>query len=394
MAKDRIEETFAHLKKEARDGQLGTLKEREIDELKEQVQRDDRIQGGAALSLNWSWYNKRPSDDERHAIRGYLLASIYNRDIRADQAHAEAVTVKNFGMTWLRQQITRRISGFLGLLDPNNVRAVRYKVGTKGAGKTRATGVGTRLDLAVEDEMQALYKIERTVAVVLIDMQPGGDNGQYRIYADKTVLAHQQAVLKAAAELHMIVYDIVIDPDDAKALDPLQRPVQSLTGEEKAVLVARQRRDSYAEKAHIKTVSVLRDLYGGGAQVRHIPKPSHPSFIGTLFAEHLAADGIKTAVVMGFDANQCIKATVFGAPGDERMQVEYEPKSDEVFAYAQKEKVTTAKALETLTRKKKVVTPYTHGLLDLDIDVLTSRAVMASTARPLEGEWGILAGLR
>jgi nicotinamidase-related amidase len=395
MAKDRIEDTFAHLEKEARAGQLGSLNDRDIDELKKQVKRNDRLRGGDVLSLNWSWYNKRPSDDERHAIRGYLLASIYNRDIRPDQATAEATRVKNFGMPWLRREITARISDYLGLLDPGNTRGVLFQVGKKGGGNQRAQAVCDRRDLAVEDEMQTLHLSDRAIAVVLIDMQSTGDVGQHRIYGGKSVLSHQQAVLKAAAELHMIVYDIVIDPDDARKLDPRNRPVVDLEPEEKLELVKRQRRDSYAQAANIKTVSVLRDLYGGGAQVRHIPKPSHPSFIGTLFAEHLRADGIETVVVMGYDANQCIKATVFGAPGEERMQTDHNPTDKEVSALREKEQgLSLQQAVDRLTTKKKVVTPYTPGILDLEIDVLTSRAVMASSARPLEEEWGILAGLR
>jgi nicotinamidase-related amidase len=395
MAKDRLEETFAHLEKEARAGQLGSLNDRDVGEMRKHVARKDKIQGGATLSLDWSWYNKRPPDDERHAIRGYLLASIYNKDIRADQARTEATRVKSFGMTWLRREITARISDYLGLLDPLNTKSVVFQVGKKGGGNQRAQGVCDRRELSVEDEMETLALSDRAIAVVLIDMQASGDVGQYRLYGGKSVLAHQQAVLKSAADLHMIVYDIVIDPDDARKLDPRNRPVVDLDPEEKLELVKRQRRDSYAEAAKTKTISALRDLYAGGARVRHIPKPSHPSFIGTLFAEHLRADGIETVVVMGYDANQCIKATVFGAPGEERMQTDHNPTDKEVTALREKEKgLSLQQAVDRLTTKKKVVTPYTPGILDLEIDVLTSRAVMASSARPLEEEWGILAGLR
>jgi hypothetical protein len=42
---------------------------------------------------------------------------------------------------------------------------------------------------------------------------------------------------------------------------------------------------------------------------------------------------------------------------------------------------------------KKVTSRYIPGLLDREIDVITSRAVMASSYRSLESEWGIISEL-
>jgi nicotinamidase-related amidase len=197
------------------------------------------------------------------------------------------------------------------------------------------------------------------LAVVLIAMQDDGV-GQDRFYGGRTILEHQKAVLRAVADLRVVIYDIVIDAAGAKAVGSAKE-LEALKPSEKEAILERQRRASYADQAQIKTISALRDHFKPGTPVRHIPKPSHPTFIGTLFAEHLASDRIDTAVVMGYDANQCIKATVFGAP-----------------AY----------------KSASYSTEYTEGLLDRNIKVITSRAVMASSYSPLDSEWGKLSSLR
>jgi hypothetical protein len=128
--------------------------------------------------------------------------------------------------------------------------------------------------------------------------------------------------------------------------------------------------------------------------VRHIPKPSHPTFTGTLFAEHLKADGIKSVVVMGYDANQCIKATVFGVPSETREEAERLPSGDEVAAVMERHPtLTLQEAQRRATPTKKVTSPYVPGLLDRNIKVITSRAVMASSYRALEPEWGVISTL-
>jgi hypothetical protein len=130
------------------------------------------------------------------------------------------------------------------------------------------------------------------------------------------------------------------------------------------------------------------------SSARRIPKPTHPAFAGTLFAEHLKRDGINAVIVMGYDANQCIKATVFGVPSETRNEAEREPKGSEVEAMMKLHpELTVQEAQKRATPTKKVTSRYIPGLLDREIDVVTSRAVMASSGRALESEWGIISKL-
>jgi nicotinamidase-related amidase len=396
MAKDRLALTCRYLKERARSGQIGALSVDAIDKLEAYAKRHDRIRGGQALSLNWSWYNKRPAEEVRHAIRGYLLASIYNGDLNADQAADEAKRVKEIGLAELLRTIGTKLTDFLGEADPINTRSVLYKPGAKGAGKVLAKPVCERRIFPVEDEMETLMLSDPTIAVVIIDMQSGGDVGQNRMYAGKTILQHQQAVLRTAARLRMIIYDIVIDDRDANVLGHQHGTLASLSPEDKDAVLARQRRDSYADEARTSTLAVLRDLYRPGAQVRHIPKPTYPTFVGTLFAEHLQADGVRTVAVMGYDANVCVKATVFGSPLEEQVDIDGPaPTPDAILAVMKKNpKLTPREAqLKAAAKTKTVVRPYVQGLLDRNISVLTSRAVLASSGRLLEPEWSVLAGL-
>jgi hypothetical protein len=84
-------------------------------------------------------------------------------------------------------------------------------------------------------------------------------------------------------------------------------------------------------------------------------KGSHKSLDQVLQTEAWEAEN--RLVVMGFDANQCIKGTIFGSlPSSGR--------------------------------------PYVKGLLDLGYTMITSRSILASSNRPLEGDtWGPMSGL-
>ncbi|MGA8658997.1 MAG: type VI secretion system tube protein Hcp [Chthoniobacterales bacterium] len=314
---------------------------------------------GTALALGWSRLSDRPEADLRQAIRAYLLVSIYNGDVSALNAKTEAIRVKSNGQDWFDRETATRLRRYLCLEEPINTKAVRYLLQAKGSGTVRATAVCEVLNSRVEDQMyERCYSGDR-LAVVLIDMQDDGV-GQDRFYGGRTILEHQQAVLTAAGELNVVIYDIVIDAAGAKEVGSAKE-LEALRPIEKESILERQRRASYADKAQIKTISALRDYYKPGTPVRHIPKPSHPTFMGTLFAEHLASDRIDTAMVMGYDANQYIKATVFGAP-----------------AY----------------KGTSYSTDYTEGLLDRNIKVITSRAVMASSYSPLDSEWGKISSNR
>jgi nicotinamidase-related amidase len=392
MPKDRLTDTFTYLKAQAVAARLPGVKSSDVDDFERQVRSLDQTNGGNVLSLGWSQLDKnRPSENNRHAIRAYLLVSIYNNNLTTAGAHAEAVRVKTFGAAWLHGEIRQKLREFL-CLDDIYTKAVLFQLSKKGRGTQRAVGVSQRLELRVEDELAELTKRKGT-GVVLIDMQSGGDVGQNKYYGGKTILEHQQAVLAIVKKYNLVIYDIVIDQRGAAAFgNPYD--LQKLGREEKEAAINRQRRFSYGEKANIQTVAILRDYFKAGTQVRHIPKPTHPAFAGTLFAEHLELDGIRRVVVMGYDANQCIKATVFGVPSETRNEAEGEPKGSEVEAVMKRNsKLTLEGALKLATPMKKVTTSYIPGLLDRKIEVITSRAVMASSCRALESEWGIISTL-
>ena len=99
------------------------------------------------------------------------------------------------------------------------------------------------------------------------------------------MLEYQQNVLLMAAHFRMPVFDIVIDKE-------------------------------FAEGRAVRTIFTVPELTHNyaGSLVRHVAKPDHPSFTGTDLAERLEADHVNSLVVMGFDANQCVKATIFGGP--------------------------------------------------------------------------------
>ncbi len=384
MSKDRLGDTQGWLLENAVAGKLGALRRGHVLEFADRVSKNDKTNNGAALSLDWSWYNSRPDKDARHAIRAYLLASLYNNDIAPKDSHAEAERVKNKVKNWLLAEISSRILTYLGDTD---TRAVLYQLATKGGGTQRATATCTRCDSNVGVELADRLGKGGNVGVVLIDMQgdleKGGDIGQNTHYGGTTALEHQQDVLQIAAGLRAIVYDIVIDRDGAS---------------EGGLTVQRQRRDSYAEAARIKTSPLLAQHFPG-AQLRHIPKPSYPTFFGTLFAEHLAADGVDTVIVMGYDANTCVAETVFGNPAkieqvplrpisDDEMRKYLDTHPGDLPLYARDPKALRWKIAGG--SKIETTQPYTIGLLDSNIKVITSRAVLMCGSQMLRPEWGFL----
>jgi nicotinamidase-related amidase len=391
MGKDRLKDSFEYLKQRAMAGELPGITNGEVQAFKAKVEKLDLTNGGNALSLGWKDTN-RPDKDTRAAIRAYLLASIYNGDINVRDARTEAVNVEAEGRESLYRKIATRVRQYLCSDDPINTQAVFYRLKTKGGGTQMATAVCEVTTSRVVSEMSDMHMIGTRVAVVLIDMQDQ-NVGEDRVYGGKSILEHQKAVLAAAKDLNLIVYDIVIDTKSAYAFgDPYQ--LVNIPLEQKRAIIARQRRDSYEDKAPVRTMSILRDYFKPGTRVRHIPKPSHPAFLGTLFSEHLKSDGTEIAVVLGFDANQCIKATVFGVPSEIREEAELEPTAEEVQAVLNlNSKLTLPEAQKRATPTKMVTTPYVPGLLDLGIWVLTSRSIMASRSRVFESEWGKLSGL-
>jgi nicotinamidase-related amidase len=392
MAKDRIEDTFKYLTDRAEAGDLANVRRNDVADFRQLFDKNDLTNGGAVLSLDWSWYNSRPSESVRHAIRAYLLVSLYTYDVLPSGINAQAILVKQKTALWLHQQISERLEQLLGLRDPANIASVLYELKARGHDTHRAQPVCSRLGFPLEASMDLLHKSSKT-AIVLIDMQSASDVGQRRYCGDRTVLEHQVSVLKKAAKLKWIIYDIVIDVADASAWgNPFA--LKDFTPEQKLNIVREQRKPEYAQGAHTKTIGMLRDLYRG-AQVRHIPKPTHPSFYGTLFSEHLEADGVKTVIVMGYDANQCVKATVFGVPSETREEAQREPTAKEVELVMSADKtLTVQQAQKRATPMKTVVTDYIPGLLDRNIAVVTARCVLASGYAPLDAEWSVLSSRR
>src|SRR5262245_60533535 len=384
MAKDRLSDTFNYFEPIVRTGQLAPLYADDWRLFRGLVEGDDRTNNGLALSLDLSWYQMiGTNENKRHALRAYLLASIYSGDVTAGAARAEAMRVRDRPIADLHREAARRIVQALG----KDHSAVLLKVKAKGAGRARATADAKLCGWKVEREMESQFRKRgnRGVAVVLIDMQFDSP-AQGRQFGGKSSLQHQQAVLKKAGELRMVIYDIVIDSDDASAAQAADFDFR------------RQRRASYADGAGKKTIAAVRDHFGL-AQVRHIPKPSHPTFRGTHFREHLQADGIEVAVVMGQDANQCCKATVFGVPATlaKRPKAGVQQPSPQAVAdwwrqNRRGEPCSDAAGRLAMGAFEEVDEPYVSGLLDHDIKVVTSRAVLVS-AGTLEPEWGILSQL-
>ncbi|MFT6909147.1 MAG: nicotinamidase-related amidase [Oleiphilaceae bacterium] len=388
MAKDRIADTIVFLKNQANGGQLTNIKENDISIFKSLVEKVDKTNQGAVLSLNWSRYNTRPAKELRHAIRAHLLTSIYTGDIAANAVATEASRVKNNTAQWFNKETSKRLQKILGLNDPKNTHSVQYLLKSAGHDANRAEPVCSRIKYPILTLMDIMSG-EVKPAIVLIDMQATGDIGQNRHYGGVTVLDHQKAILKKAGDLGWIIYDIVVDPVGAAEWGNSYKVSDS---EQKQEIIERQRRASYQASAGIKTNGILSDQFGG-ARVRHIPKPTHPAFIGTLFAEHLEQDGVNLVIVMGYDANVCIKATVFGVPSETLEEAERQPTGQEVEAIMKKFPALSLKEAEKrATPTKSVLYPYTKGLLDRNIEVITSRSILASSSKPLESEWNILSG--
>ena len=202
-------------------------------------------------------------------------------------------------------------------------------------------GRRTNLEGSVVEEMARLVEEQgaQAVGVMVIDMQRVDVGTEQHVPGRGTVAANQAAVLQAANGLGLTVFHIRIvrvgyahgntnDPSIAEVVD-------NLPAADSGRLVS-------------------------------IDKPYYNSFQGTALAEELAGrsggvqvrPAITTMIVMGFDANTCVKNTIFGTP-----------------------------AADEYTADGKVHRAYLNGLLDRDIQVITSRLVLASGASTLDGHY-------
>ena len=307
------------------------------------------------LSLDWSRFHigGRPDKSERVEIRLALLATICRKKMQTVQARQYASNKKGQFKNLTKTALDKKTGDMIRKLTtglPICAEAARYTLAHKGSGKTYARGACTKLGMSVEDYIDEHHP--STLGVMVIDMQTA-DAGTKETYLGKTVLEHEEAVLRLAAEYKLHVFDIVIDDKHVKG-----ESAQSIFN-------------------HPNLRAAWR-----GAQVHGITKPSHPSFIGTKLASTLKEHGIKELVVMGYNAGQCVKATIFGTP-EYRSTVPKDGEEKFVNAY---------KDWDGYVEHGEGVRPYVPGLLDRKYSVITSRAILSSDAQ-LDAEYESLAGL-
>ncbi len=361
---NRLQDTLDYLRSANQSGL--NVSDAEIEALVFATNARDRISGGAILSLNWSWYNSRPATEVRQAIRAFILISIYNGDISAAQAAAEAERIKNFSASKINGDISTRLKNFVAAEQNRALRAVTYTLAAAGGGEHRAKAHGIISDTTVALEMG---KFERgQLAVMLIDMQTPGsvDSGVSvtgnRFFEGQGHIAHMAEVLEVARHLDLITYEIVIDKAAAH---------------------------NGGVRGTIKTIPTLKRKLEQIRQCNFLPKPFYNSFQDTPLAEWLLRDGIKALVVMGYDANLCVKNTIFGTPQALETIGGRARTASEIVDWRKatpNQQAYTDRMIPQIEEKQ--LCPYLPGLLDRGFKVLTSRAIAASGTSVLEDDYG------
>ncbi|HEX7640074.1 MAG TPA: isochorismatase family protein [Burkholderiaceae bacterium] len=217
------------------------------------------------------------------------------------------------------------------------ISAHRLTCVTAGSGGSRAIADSAWLKCSLEDQMLQIHQDGEagSTCVIVIDMQakPGHTlNDGKTAYNSASVIDNQVSVLEAAAAYGMHVVEIRIATElNSKNSDD---------GPEVRVV-----HDD-------PTLPQLTDVMATVDKSRFvsIAKPFYNSFQGTTLEAELRERGITQAIVMGFDANLCVRNTIFGTPAT----VKY-------------------------TKEGAVPVAYLAGLLDRGIPVLTSRVVLASS---------------
>ena len=194
-----------------------------------------------------------------------------------------------------------------------------------------------RLAGGVIDYMRGLEENGKRAAVMVIDMQATGGvivlndktaEGFTTRYNHVTVAENQAEVLEFACAYGFPVINVTTGNNPT--LDVLSREFPTVG-------------DGLTQYSKVSNNACE------GTDVK-----THQSLDSVLQAKDFEVDG--RVVVMGFDANQCVKGTIFGS-------------------------------LPTGRR------PYFRGLLDLGYTVITSRSVLASSLRPLDSDtWGPMSG--
>lgn len=208
---------------------------------------------------------------------------------------------------------------------------------TNGNAGVRTVAKSQWLKCSMEDYMLKLFDegSASSTCVIVIDMQAKDGSGLpsgETCYNSDSVIGNQESVLMAAAEYGMNVIEIRI-ATTINAKDTSDGPVTKRVHNDPTLPVLVQ------AMKHSKAKNFVS-----------ITKPYYNSFQSTNLAEELKNRGIKLAIVMGFDANLCVRNTIFGTP--------------------------TTKDYSGPNRPDQ---PYRQGILDRDISVLTSRVVLASS---------------
>lgn len=216
----------------------------------------------------------------------------------------------------------------------------------RGLGRVRAVAKSKWLKCSIEDHMHKINEDDRanSTCVILIDMQvPTGPTAPAALcyetrYNSYTVIENQASVLEAGVAYGMHVFEIRI-------VRKFAMTDTHVSGER-----------SFNDPTLPALVEAMRPC--APEKKVEIDKPYFNSFQGTGLEDELRKRGIRLAIVMGYEANTCVRNTIFG--------------TTEEPAYGPEGKYTM---------------PYQPGLLDRGISVLTSRVVLAGT--PLVPEYGM-----
>lgn len=165
-----------------------------------------------------------------------------------------------------------------GKLDNLRQNAIEYTCTQGSTDHTRARASARDMQVSI---LEYAAETNDRVAVVVIDME--SDNPACRQkYNGDTVLKNQVRVLQIARIRGLPVFEVNIV-------------------------------SKHGASSQGQTIHQLKSQIKHCKDVIPIKKPSHPTFLDTNFAEMLADRELDAAIVMGYDANQCVKATIFGS---------------------------------------------------------------------------------
>jgi nicotinamidase-related amidase len=203
-------------------------------------------------------------------------------------------------------------------LRDDTIRSVTFFGENRPDAKARHVPVAHASRIRVTERMDELLGTGQRLGLVLIDVQAQHIGLENRYDGTTTVLENMQAVLARASVSKIPVMEFWMGHSDGPS----------------------------------KTIPEIRAMLPARRATRR--KPTHNAFEGTDLDAWLKRERVKYVVIMGYNANQCVGATVFGGMGRPTAQG----------------------------------TPYIPGLLDRGYHVLTSRSILASGDAPLAASEG------